>query len=69
MSHSLTVSNNEVYSDGEFDLWSVHSGERFNASCFFFVFFCFFVFCCFFFQLPSCDGVVKLSKSMNILAL
>ena len=30
--HSLTVSNNQVYSNNEFDLWPVYSGERFRAS-------------------------------------
>ena len=25
--HSLTISNNQVYSDDEFDLWPVYSGE------------------------------------------
>ena len=30
--HSLIVSNNQVYSYDEFDLWPVYSGERFRAS-------------------------------------
>ena len=29
--HSLTVSNSQVYSNDEFDLWPVYSGERFRA--------------------------------------
>ena len=32
VSHSLTVSNNEVYSNDEFDLWPVYLHERFRAS-------------------------------------
>ena len=28
--HSLTVSNSQVYSNDEFDLWPVYSGERFR---------------------------------------
>ena len=35
--HSLTVSNSQVYSNDEFALWLVYSGERFRAfrpSCF-----------------------------------
>ena len=34
--HSLTVSNSQVYSNDEFDLWPVYSGERlrvFRPSC------------------------------------
>ena len=31
MSHSFTVSNNQVYSKDEFDLWHVYSAERFRA--------------------------------------
>ena len=30
--HSLTVSNNQVYTDDEFDSWPVYSSERFRAS-------------------------------------
>ena len=36
---SVIVSNSQVYSNGEFDLWPVYSGERFRAfrpSCFIF---------------------------------
>ena len=29
--HSLPVSNSQVYSNDEFDLWPVYSGERFRA--------------------------------------
>ena len=41
MCHSLPVSNSQVYSNDEFDLWPVYSGEWFRAfrpSCFFFFF-------------------------------
>ena len=31
--HPLT--NNQVYSNDEFDLWPVYSGERLRASCLF----------------------------------
>ena len=31
MSHSFTVSNNQVYSKDEFDLWPVYSAGRFRA--------------------------------------
>ena len=27
----LTVSNSQIYSNDEFDLWTVYSGERFRA--------------------------------------
>ena len=30
--HPLTFNQNQVYSDDEFDLWSVYSGERLRAS-------------------------------------
>ena len=30
--HSLTVSNSQVYSNDEFDLWPVYSGEQFRLS-------------------------------------
>ena len=32
VSHILTVSNYQVCSDDEFDLWPVYSGERFSDS-------------------------------------
>ena len=32
VSHSLTISDNQVYSNDEFDLRSDYSGERFRAS-------------------------------------
>ena len=44
---TLTVSNSQVYSNDEFDIWPVYSGERFRAfrpSCFKF----FASLCCFF---------------------
>ena len=31
-SHSLTVLNNQVYSNNVFDLWTVYSGKRFRVS-------------------------------------
>ena len=33
VSHNLTVSNNQVYSNDEFDLWLIYSGERLIYSC------------------------------------
>ena len=30
--HPLTLTNNQVYSNDVFDLWSVYSGERLRAS-------------------------------------
>ena len=46
VSHSLTVSDSQVYSNVEFDLWPVYSGEQFRAlwpSCLISVFILFLV--------------------------
>ena len=54
------VSNSQVYSNDEFDLWPVYSGERFRA---------FRPSCLFIFMARDVDGVHEILCNLNILLL